>query len=237
VVPRHVQDAEPERGAPVHVANLVAGGERAHVAGLETLSLHRRDVVADEGLRSAGAGRAPDRGDLREHRHLGVRLTVTGLAGGEAERLPAPEVDVAEPQLLADGARQVEGPVGFLAGAKAEKGVVASPLGPDVRRQRLQQLHQRQRLVGPESHGDGHALALDQTVGRHAAADLPGRRRRPGEPSGGERDHQRHRHEHELGPPGEDTQEERPADEGEEGKIEGGGAGDHDGSAAGAGTW
>ena len=108
MVLRHVQDAEPERGAPVHVADLVARGEGADVAGLEAFALRRRDVIADEGLGPQGAGRAPERRDVRVDRHLGVRLVMAGLGGGEAERLPEPEMKVGEPQLLAAGARELE---------------------------------------------------------------------------------------------------------------------------------
>ncbi len=161
---------------------------------------------------------------------------MAGLGGGETERLPEPEMEIGEPQLLAAGARELERPAHLLIGAEAEERVMASARGPDMGRQGLQQLHERQGLPGPERHGDGHALALDQAFRGHLAADLPRLGGRLRAPPGGEHDDQGHRHEHELGPAGENAEEESPADERDEGEVQGGRMGAHDGSVTGAGT-
>ena len=56
VIPRDMERAELQRGAPVHVPDLIAGREGPDVAGLDAFSLRGRDVVAHERLRAhAGA--------------------------------------------------------------------------------------------------------------------------------------------------------------------------------------
>ena len=158
------------------------------------------------------------------------------LGGGEAERLPQPEMEIGEPQLLTAGARELE---------------VQRTSSPGPRLKNAWWLPRSVQTWGgsgcssstsargsraSERHGDGDALALDQTIRRHLAAELP----RPGgrlrAPPDGERDDQGHRHDHELGAAGENAEEERPADERDEGEVQGGRTGAHDGSVAGAGT-
>ena len=93
---------------------------------------------------------------------------------------------------------------------------MAPALEADPRRQRLQQLHQRERPLRAQRDGHGHALVLEQAVGsrRRGGSDRPGGApaRRPATratTSG-------HGDDHELGAAGEDGQEERPADQGQE---------------------
>src|SRR5262245_28469569 len=106
----------------------------------------------------------------------------------------------------------------------------------DPGRQRLQQLHQGHGPVRAQCGGDGHAVAFEQAVGRHLAVDLPdgwGRHAAPGH----EGHHQRDRDDDEVGTSGDDAEEERPADEGQEGDVQDGRTPAHTDSAAGAGTW
>ena len=61
---RHVERAQTQGGAPVHLSHAIAGRERTDVAGLDALTERGRDVVADRCARVQGGGR-PGRGVTR----------------------------------------------------------------------------------------------------------------------------------------------------------------------------
>ena len=200
---RDVQRPEAEGRAPVDVADLIARGEAADVAGLEPLALRPRDVIADGGLGPRGTRRAAQRRHRGVHRHLDLRLALTRLGGGEAEGLPYPEMQVLEAQVATPRAGDLEAPADLLAGADAEEGMMASALRPHLGRQRLEQLDERERPRASERHGDGGALALHETIRRDLPGEPPRPRRRHPAPADGQRHRERDRRHDELGAAGE----------------------------------
>ena len=153
------------------------------------------------------------------------------LGGGEAERSPA----------AADAGRRAAGAGGRRSAApnsqrtssparRREERVVAPALEMHARRQRLQQLHQRHRPVRPQRERDGQrarprtGARLDTWCSIRSAG---GAGRAPGH----QRDDQRNGDDDEVGAAGEDAEEERPADQGQERDVQRGRMPAHAGSA------
>src|SRR5207247_10765547 len=94
---RHIEGPQTERGAPVHLADTVAGGELADVPRLDAFPKSTRHVVSHRGLGAAGARQtSPGRAPGMHTRSLA--LHVAPLRPPEAPRIAHPDDE--RPQIV-----------------------------------------------------------------------------------------------------------------------------------------
>ena len=123
-----VQRAEPQGGAPVHVADVIARREGPDVARLDAFALRGRHVVAHERLGAQRARQVPERRQAAGRRPPSAAPGAGASAAARPSGPQKPQMRAAEAQALAARAAQRELPADLLARPQREERVVAAAL-------------------------------------------------------------------------------------------------------------